>query len=171
MTDIAPEVPAKEEPETKLPETKAHMICCIERWWLYAFMGSIVMGVGLYFYAIYFSKMGITASAYVGPGPLVLLIAFKVYIAIRNKCTLGTFINMEKSNIWDKDGNLQCKNLVPVLGNVYANTSHVFFFSYAFKYAKMGGLNQGIIPIMTTLASLFNSVLFYFAFDEKISYP
>ena len=66
---------------------------------------------------------------------------------------------------------MQTKNLVPVLGNAFANTSHVFFFSYAFKFAKMGGLNQGIIPIMTTLASLFNSVLFYFTFGEKISSP
>jgi hypothetical protein len=84
---------------------------------------------------------------------------------------IGTFINKEKSNIIDKDGNYITKNLIPLLGNWFANTGHVFLFTYAFMFAKKGGLNQGIIPIVTTLATLYNSIIFYKAFGERVSPP
>ena len=129
------------------------------------------MGLGQYIFAQHFSDEGIMATGYVGPVPLVLLILFKLYFAIRNKIKIGTFINLEKSNFYDEDGNFRKGNLVPLIGNAYANIAHVFLFTYAFKYAKMGGLNQGVIPIVTTFATIFNSVLFYFYFGEKLSCP
>ena len=82
---------------------------------------------------------------------------------------IGTFINKDKSNIVDKDGKYITKNLIPLLGNWYANTSHIFLFTYAFKYAKMGGLNQGIIPIVTTMATPITSIVFYKMFGEKVT--
>ena len=60
-------------------------------------------------------------------------------------------------------------NLVPLIGNAYANTAHIFLFTYAFKYAKLGGLNQGTVPVMTTFAVIINSVVFYFKFGETFS--
>ena len=44
-------------------------------------------------------------------------------------------------------------------------------FTLAFKYAKLGGLNQGCVPIMTIFATIFNSISFYLGFGETISYP
>ena len=41
-------------------------------------------------------------------------------------------------------------------------------FTYAFKFAKLGGLNQGVIPIITVMATLYNSIVFYFAFGETL---
>lgn len=69
--------------------------------------------------------------------------------------------NLNENGVWGY--------LVPLLGNWYANTAHVFLLTYAFKYAKMGGVNQGIIPIVTTTAILYNSVAFYCHFGEKVS--
>lgn len=103
--------------------------------------------------------------------PLLLLLIYKAFFACRNKRTIGTFINYEKSNIYEKDGSLKKMNLAPLLGNWYGNTAHVFLFTYAFKFAKLGGLNQGVIPIMTIFASIFNSIAFYLAFGEIISMP
>ena len=60
-------------------------------------------------------------------------------------------------------------NLVPLLGNWYGNTAHVILFAFAFKYAKMGDLNQGVIIIMTSFASIFNAISFYFFFNETLS--
>ena len=45
----------------------------------------------------------------------------------------------------------------------------MFIFAYAFKYAKMGGINQGIIQIVTVTAIVYNSFSFYFAFGEVVS--
>lgn len=47
----------------------------------------------------------------------------------------------------------------------------MFLFAVAYKLAKEGGLNQGIIPILTLFASFFNSILFYYKFDEKLNLP
>jgi drug/metabolite transporter (DMT)-like permease len=60
-------------------------------------------------------------------------------------------------------------NLIPLLGNWYGNTAHVILFALAFKYAKMGDLNQGVIIMMTSFASIFNAISFYFCFKETLS--
>ena len=57
------------------------------------------------------------------------------------------------------------------MGNWYGNTAHIFLFTFAFKFARLGGLNQGVIPIMTIFATIFNSITFYIAFGETISLP
>jgi hypothetical protein len=57
---------------------------------------------------------------------------------------------------------------VPLIGNWFANTAHVFLFNFAFKFAKLGGINQGVIAISVVFASVFNSIVFYCAFGEKI---
>jgi len=62
-------------------------------------------------------------------------------------------------------------NIAPLLGNWYGNTAHVFLFTFAFKFAKLGGLNQGLIPVMSIFATIFNGVAFYVAFGETISMP
>lgn len=89
--------------------------------------------------------------------------------AIRNKLTIGQYIDYKKSNFFTKEGKLNKTNLIPLLGNFYANAAHVFLFTYAFKFAKLGGLNQGVVGIMTIFASIFNSIIFYFYFGEVLS--
>ena len=55
-----------------------------------------------------------------------------------------------------------------MIGNWYANVAHVFLFNFAFKFAKLGGINQGVVAISVVFASVFNSIVFYCAFGEKI---
>ena len=55
------------------------------------------------------------------------------------------------------------------MGNWYGNVAHVFLFNFAYKFAKLGGLNQGVIPIMTIFATIFNTIIFYLAFGETVS--
>jgi len=129
------------------------------------------MGIGMYIYATYFSHKGFMATGFIGPMPLLLILGYKGFVCLRNKRRLGTFINYQNSNLFDKDRNLKKKNLAPLIGNWYGNTAHVFLFTFAFKYAKLGGLNQGVIPIMTIFATIFNCTTFYFAFGETISAP
>lgn len=61
--------------------------------------------------------------------------------------------------------------MIPLLGNWYANAAHVFLFNFAFKFAKLGGLNQGVVSVTTTFASIFNTVIFYFYFGERVGMP
>ena len=43
------------------------------------------------------------------------------------------------------------------------------FVAYAFKYAKLAEMNQGCIPSLFTVNSIYVSTLFYFKFNEKIT--
>ena len=38
-----------------------------------------------------------------------------------------------------------------------------------FKYANLGGLNQGILPTLNSLSGVYAAILFYFTFNEIIS--
>ncbi len=109
------------------------------------------------------------ANAYIGPVPFTILVSIKIFNLLRNKINHGFFIDKNNSNLIDANGNLKTINLVPLLGNWYGNTAHIILFSFAFRYAKMGDLNQGVIIIMTNFASIFNSFTFYFFFNEKLS--
>jgi len=59
-------------------------------------MAALTMGVGQFIYAVYYSGDGLIGSGVLGPVPLILLILYKLKIAIQNKMDpkIGTFINM-----------------------------------------------------------------------------
>ena len=43
------------------------------------------------------------------------------------------------------------------------------FVAYAFKFAKLAEMNQGCIPSLFAVTSIYIAVLFYFKFGEVIS--
>ena len=43
------------------------------------------------------------------------------------------------------------------------------FVSYAFKFALLAQMNQGCIPSLFSVCSIYVGILFYFAFKESIS--
>lgn len=57
------------------------------------------------------------------------------------------------------------------MGNFYANAAHVFIFSYAFRFALLGGINQSIVTAMVIFATIFNTISFYLKFGETVSIP
>ena len=99
------------------------------------------MGVGTYFFAVYQSSRGVFATSITGPVPAIVLIIWKLQYPIRNKLQKGVFIDKANSNILNPDGTVIKQNLIPLIGNWWANTTHFFIFGYAFHFAKMGGLN------------------------------
>lgn len=99
-----------------------------------------------------------------------MLSLFKIAFAIKNKWKYGKFINPEKSNFFGEDG-FKYSNLIPLAASFYSSISYVILFSFAYKFAKKGGLNQGVILIMTSLSTIYSTILFYFKFGEKTSRP
>jgi len=43
--------------------------------------------------------------------------------------------------------------------------------TFAWKFAKIGGLNQGVISTLLSFASVFNIFLFAYLFKEKVDKP
>ena len=49
------------------------------------------------------------------------------------------------------------------------NNGYFFALTYAWEFAKLGGMNQGVISTLVSFASVFNIIAFYFLYNEKIS--
>ena len=127
------------------------------------------MGSALYIYAINFSKKGLIATAYVGPIPLLVVIIVKLLLASYHKYKNGKFFDKAKSNFINVDNTLKKRNMIPLITSIYANCAHYVFLTFAFKYAKLAGMNQGVVTIIIIMASVFNSISFWLAFGEKPS--
>jgi multidrug transporter EmrE-like cation transporter len=82
---------------------------------------------------------------------------------------VGSFIDKPNSSFYKKDGSFNSTNLIPLAGNWIPNSAHVFLFTFAFKYAKISGINQGLISTITSFASIYNGIVFYFYFGEKLT--
>ena len=61
--------------------------------------------------------------------------------------------------------------MIALSGNFIPNILGLITLSIAFKYASLGGLNQGILPTLTSLAGVYSAIIFYFKFHEKVSFP
>ena len=46
----------------------------------------------------------------------------------------------------------------------------MIFVAYAFKFAAIAGLNQGCIVCLFSITTIYISILFYFKFNEAISW-
>ena len=60
-------------------------------------------------------------------------------------------------------------SLVPLFGNVACNLGYTIVMTFAWNFAEQGGLNPGIISSLLCFASVFNIIVFYCAFKEKVS--
>ena len=87
----------------------------------------------------------------------------------KNKKELGTFINYNNSNWFTREKRFRRYHLKGVAGVFLPNLFGLVFLSLSFKYASIGGLNQGILPTFNSLAGVFCGILFYFKFNEIIS--
>ena len=67
----------------------------------------------------------------------------------------------------DNEGRYKWKNLIPLLGNVFINGIYLVIMSYAWTFAKLGGLNQGLVTTWLSAASVYNVIVFYCVFGEK----
>ena len=111
---------------------------------------------------------------FTGPFSLVVLLMYRVIQFFRLVCSGKGPIDYENSNWFVKrNGRTRFlhQHLVALSGNFIPNILGLISLSVAFKYAALGGLNQGILPTLTSLAGVYSAFIFYFRFHEKISFP
>lgn len=86
-----------------------------------------------------------------------------------NKRERGTFIDYSKSNFFTPSGEFKSYNIFPFIANGLTNLANLTALTFAYKYASIAGINQGVILTLNSLASVYNIVIFYFFFKEKIN--
>ena len=81
----------------------------------------------------------------------------------------GTYINYKKSNFFTPERIFKKQNLIPLVANGITNLMNLVAMTYAFKYAQLGGINQGVLLSLNSLAAVYNLFIFYFLFKEKVT--
>ena len=79
----------------------------------------------------------------------------------------GRWLKATGSRVVTDDGNYKWRNLIPLLGNVFINGTYLIIMAYAWNFAKLGGLNQGLVTTWLSVASVYNVITFYCVFGEK----
>lgn len=130
----------------------------------------LFMGTGSALFATHYADLGFEGGGLCGPFVFIIFLMLWVIRESRYRCKNGRWTKTGKDSrlIWE-DGSLKYSNLVPFLGNVTVNVSYLIVMTYAWYFAELGDINQGVVSALLALASLINVVTFYFGFNEKIS--
>lgn len=128
------------------------------------------MGTGSFLYATNYADLGFEGGGLCGPGVFIMFLLLWVVKESMYRCKHGRWTKPGKESrlVWE-DGRLKWSNLVPFIGNVTVNVCYLIVMTYAWYFAELGDINQGVVSALLALASLINVVTFYFGFGEKIS--
>ena len=133
-------------------------------------MAGFMMGTGAFIYANSYSEYGLVGSGVLGPGAFLVYFILKIVRLICFKCKNGKWAKTEGSAwVKEEDGKIRWLSLVPLFGNIACNIGYTIVMTFAWNFAEQAGLNPGIISSLLSFASVFNIVVFYCAFNERVS--
>ena len=139
-------------------------------WISYSLAAGLTMGTGSAIFATNYSKLGFQGGGLCGPGVWIIFLFIWVIRETVHRCKTGSWTKSKDSRLVWEDGSLKWSNLIPLLGNATVNVSYLIVMTYAWYFAKLGEINQGVVSALLALASLINVVTFYFGFGEKIGW-
>ena len=125
------------------------------------------MGTGGAIYATCYARLGLAGVSLTGPGTFVFYLLWRIMLELKYRFVHGQWLKETESRVVDNDGKVKWKNLIPLFGNVFINGMYLVIMSYAWNFAKIGGLNQGLVTTWLSVASVYNVIVFYCVFNEK----
>jgi len=138
-------------------------------WVFLSLIGGLTLGIGEYLYASNYAHYGLLGIGVMAPGTICWFTLFKIILACYYYRKNGSVINRPKSSLVYPDGRIRWFNLVPLMANVIGNAGFLAVLSYAWEFAKRGGLNQGIITSFLAFAAVINVFLFRYFFNETVT--
>lgn len=140
------------------------------RYWITcAITAGICMGTGNFIYASNYSYLGFQGNGLLGPGALLVFSIVKFIREYTHFKREGRWFKANNSAWIDQNGAVYYKNFVPLLVNGLTGFGFSVVMTFAWRFAKMGGMNQGIISTLLSFSSLFNVFLFAKIFGEKVT--
>ena len=125
------------------------------------------MGTGGALYATCYARLGMAGVGLTGPGTFIAYALWRIVLELTHRCKEGQWLKRTGSRVVTDSGEYKWKNLIPLLGNVFINGVYLVNMSYAWNFAKLGGLNQGLVTTWLCVASVYNVIIFYCVFREK----
>jgi len=128
-----------------------------------------MMGCGAFIYAVNYSNFGLAGSGVLAPGVFIIFLALKLIRELRFCCKHRSCFKSENSSWRKDDGTVRWDSLIPLFCNVGVNIGYIIVMTFAWKFADQAGLNPGVISSLLCFASVFNVIVFYCAFKERVS--
>ena len=125
------------------------------------------MGTGGAVYATCYSRLGLAGVGLTGPGTFLVFLLWRSVLELNYRAKNGRWLKSSGSRLLDEEGKYKWRNLIPLLGNVLINGLYLIIMSFAWNFAKLGGLNQGLVTTWLSVASVYNVITFYCVFGEK----
>jgi drug/metabolite transporter (DMT)-like permease len=139
-------------------------------WVVCGFMAGLLMGSGAFIFASNFSEFGFKANGLLGPGTLIVCVGAKLAIEVSYFLKHRRWFK-ESGSAWrTPEGKFKWTGLLAVAINCATNFGYTLVMNLAWRFARIGGLNQGIVSTMLSLASIFNLFVFYLIWGEKANY-
>ena len=150
-------------------EEEKEVACSPNCYWVSCGLGAgACMGTGAFVYAPEYAKYGLAGTGVLGPGTFVLFLLWRLALEIRYRARTGVWLKPEGSRAWE-NGKPKWKTLIPWISNALTNAGYLVVMSFAWNFAKEGGLNQGVVSTLLSFTSVMNSINFYCFFGEKLS--
>ena len=140
-------------------------------WITCGILAGFFQGTGNFIYASNFSYLGFIGNGVLGPGTLLVFILVKLIREYLHFKKEGRWFKKKNSAWLDEHENFYYRNLVPLFVNGLTNLGFTIVMTFAWRFAKMGGMNQGIISTLLSFSSVFNVFIFAKVFGEKVTRP
>ena len=127
------------------------------------------MGLGNFIYASNLSRFGLKGLGVMGPGVLSTFLIVKLAREYHYFKKQARWFKTQNSTWLTEKGEVYYRNGVPLVVNGLTNLGFTFVMTFAQRFAKMGGMNQGIISTLVSFASVFNVFLFAKIFNEQVT--
>ena len=158
-----------DEAEKELKEEGACGKNC--HWIITSILAGFGIGCGSYFYASRYAQYGLSAAAILGPGTLAVFTLIKIGRVLYHRFKHGRWTHAKDSAWWKSDTNsVRWSSLIPLIVTLVTSYSFTICMTYAWGFAVQAGLNQGIISSVMNLLAVFDCIVFYFAFGEKVGW-
>jgi len=128
-----------------------------------------MMGTGAFLFASKYSEYGLAGSGVLGPGAGVAFLLVKIIREVVYWCKHKSWVKPNKSSWVTDESKFRWSSLIPLLCNMGVNIGYTIVMSFAWNFAEQANLNQGVISSLLSFASVFNCVVFYYVFGEKVS--
>jgi len=135
------------------------------QWVVISLISGCCMGTGSFVYATNFAKYGFVGNGVLGPGNLIVCLLVKLAIEFRYYYKHKRWFKERNSTWLRADGSFYFYNSIAALANALTNDGYLIVMTIAWKFAKKGGINQGMISTLLSFASVFNLFLFKFFFN------
>lgn len=138
-------------------------------WITLSILAGFSMGTGAFIFASGYSEYKIFGTGLTGPGAFVYTTVLRLSMESTYRCRTGRWTKPTNSRVLKDDGSIKWFSLFPLFMNFATNGLYLCAMTFAWDFAKRGGINQGVISTLLSCASLINIVTFYFKFGETIS--